>query len=292
MDEHDSDKEAGAAAAVQPIENDRANNDSGIGAIYSELESLASRYRISDAAVVLMNESFGTQIFRLRGRAVSADLALKLDSHPGVYCTPSIVPQTELDAVYSACQKSFASHFDRYNTAHFASVAQERPQDETESPKPPLSHSGSEPEDSVAPTSPPARTWLRNSSPHSATTRALVSRFLIVVDVAVFILTVGSIHGPVRLVLGLVFGLFVPGWCIVGLLKLENAPLEISLTLAVSLSLLMVVAQILITINEWHLGALEIATCIVCLPFLILQSGVRRSVGQHSQPVTRARARN
>ena len=280
MDKHDSDKDAQAAPPAQPVEDDRANNDSGIGAIYSELQSLAARHRISDAAVVLENETFGTQIFRLRGKAVSADLVNQLGSHPGVYCTPDIVPQVELDAVYAACQQSFASRFVRFNAAHVASESHEGTQVDPDEPELSESLSHNKLEEMGAPTSRVASSWLRSaSSPRSKLTRALVSRFLILVDVAVFILTVGSFHGPVRLVLGLIFGLFVPGWCIVGLLKLDNAPLEIGLTVAVSLSLLMVIAQILITINQWHLGALEIAMCIVCLPFLILQSGVRRSVG-------------
>lgn len=280
MDENDPDKDAGVAPSGHSEEHARANNDSGIGAIYSELESLAARYRINDAAVVLVNESFGTQIFRLRGRAVSADLLNELGSLPGVYCTPAIVPQGDLDAVYASCQQSFASRFVRFNTAQVASTSPEGLRSESEDLELPQSDSYNKLEEMPAPTIHVAQTWLRNASTsHSKTTRVLVSRFLILVDVAVFVLTVGSFHGPVRLVLGLVFGLFVPGWCIVGLLKLDNPPLEIGLTVAVSLSLLMVIAQILITINQWHLGALEIAICIVCLPFLILQSGVRRPVG-------------
>jgi uncharacterized membrane protein len=106
--------------------------------------------------------------------------------------------------------------------------------------------------------------------------RAFVSLLLLAVDLTVLDMTVGSVHGPVRLVLGLVLGCFVPGWSIVGLLKIGNGWLEIGLTVAVSLALLMVVAQILITMNAWHLVLLEEVTCEVCLPSLIWQSRGRR----------------
>jgi hypothetical protein len=66
-------------------------------------------------------------------------------------------------------------------------------------------------------------------------------------------------------------------------MKLDNAPLEFGLTLAVSLSLLMVVAQILMTVNLWHLVALEEVTCVVCLPSLLFQARGRRPAGRHSQ---------
>lgn len=106
--------------------------------------------------------------------------------------------------------------------------------------------------------------------------RAFVSLLLLAVDLTVLDMTVGNVHGPVRLVLGLVLGCFVPGWSIVGLLKIGNSWLEIALTVAVSLALLMVVAQVLITMNAWHLVLLQEVTCEVCLPSLIWQSRGRR----------------
>jgi hypothetical protein len=99
-----------------------------------------------------------------------------------------------------------------------------------------------------------------------------LSRLLILIDVATFVVTVGAFHGPVRIGLGLVLGLVIPGWCVVGLIKLDNPPLEFGLSLAVSLSLLMIVAQILETINLWHLAVLEEVICVMSLPFLIYLS--------------------
>jgi uncharacterized membrane protein len=112
-------------------------------------------------------------------------------------------------------------------------------------------------------------------SPSNASTtrpgaaRTYVTQFLILVDVTIFALSVADVHGPVRIVLGLILGAFIPGWCIVQLLKLDNVPLEIGLTITVSLSLLMIIAQVLITINSWHLVGLEEVTCVICLPFLV-----------------------
>jgi hypothetical protein len=102
--------------------------------------------------------------------------------------------------------------------------------------------------------------------------RAIISLILVVVDLVLLGLTVGGAHGPVRFILGLVLGFIIPGWSLVGLLKIGNAWLEIALTAAVSLALLMVVAQILITANNWHLVVLEEVTCAICLPSLIWQA--------------------
>jgi uncharacterized membrane protein len=102
--------------------------------------------------------------------------------------------------------------------------------------------------------------------------RAIISLTLVMVDLVLLGMTVCGVHGPGRLVLGLILGFLIPGWALVGLLKLGNAWLEVSLTLAVSLALLMVVAQILITANTWHLVAFEDVVCVACLPSLVWQS--------------------
>ena len=112
--------------------------------------------------------------------------------------------------------------------------------------------------------------------------RVTISHLLLIVDVAVLVMAVGHLHGAVRLVAGLIFGVVTPGWSIVGLLKLGNAALEFSLTIAVSLALLMVLAQVLMTIHYWNLVVLQEVLCLLCLPSLIWQSSdhvrVRRSV--------------
>ena len=107
--------------------------------------------------------------------------------------------------------------------------------------------------------------------------RANISLVLLIVDLLVLVMTVGGVHGPLRFIFGLLFGVVVPGWSIVGLLHLDNAALETGLAIAVSLSSLMVVAQILMSLHAWHLGALEIVVCLACLPSLARLSRRHRS---------------
>lgn len=113
--------------------------------------------------------------------------------------------------------------------------------------------------------------------------RAWISLILTVIDVVVLGMTIASVDGPVRFILGLVLVLYIPGWSIVGLLHLHNAPLEVALSVAGSLALLMACAQLLMTVHYWHLGVLEIVVCILCLPSLLIQ--VRgREVVRYSSP--------
>ena len=107
---------------------------------------------------------------------------------------------------------------------------------------------------------------------------------LLVVDLVVLNMAVLHIHGPARLVLGLVFSLFVPGWAVVGPIRLGDAALEIALTMAASLALLMLTAQVLMSFQIWHLVAFEEVTCLLCLPSLVWQSmDLQRSTGNPSQ---------
>jgi hypothetical protein len=115
------------------------------------------------------------------------------------------------------------------------------------------------------------------SAPRTLLSRRTLSMVLILVDVAVLALTVAHVHGPVRLVLGLVLGAFIPGWSVVGPFRLGHLALEVSLAVAMSFVLLMLAAQILMTVHEWHLLGLEEATCALCFPSLIWQSRPGRS---------------
>jgi uncharacterized membrane protein len=102
--------------------------------------------------------------------------------------------------------------------------------------------------------------------------RRRFTQFLLAVDVANLIMAFANTHGPVRFFLGLFFGVFVPGWSIIGYLKLKNAALEIGFSIATSLALIMVCAQIMITLHQWHLVAFEEILCVACLLPLLLQS--------------------
>ena len=92
----------------------------GIGFIYSVLDVLVKRYALSDAVVILVHESFGSQMFRAGGATVGVDLAARLGTAPGVYCEPAVVPEAELDAVRTACQLALSLHLARFSAAHDA----------------------------------------------------------------------------------------------------------------------------------------------------------------------------
>ena len=127
----------------------------------------------------------------------------------------------------------------------------------------------------IAASNAPAWSSAPSASSSTAATwqiRAAISLALIVVDLGALSVTIGHVEGPVRVVLGLMLGAVIPGWSIVGLLRIGNPPLEIGLAVTVSFALLMVIAQLLMTVHAWHLGVLEEVTCVVCLPSLIWQS--------------------
>ncbi len=93
-------------------------NELGIGFVYSVMEALARRYELRDVIVNLSHESFGAQMFRLEGQAISAELAARIGTEPGVYCDPDIVPPEELGAVRTACQLALSLHLARFSAAH------------------------------------------------------------------------------------------------------------------------------------------------------------------------------
>ena len=201
--------------------NEMATGESGLRFIYSALELLATRFELSDAAIVIANDSVGLQIYRLGQRDVSVELAVRLGATPGVYCSPEIVPTDDLEVFLSACQRALSS-----------------PQTRIKVPN-----------------------W-----------RAVTSTVLVLIDVATFIMATTSSDGPGRFFCGLVFGLAIPGWSVVGLLKLKNAALEVGLTLATSLSMIMIFAQIMMTVNLWHPIVLQESIGLLCLPSLVWQS--------------------
>jgi diguanylate cyclase (GGDEF)-like protein len=93
-------------------------NELGIGFVYSVMETLAKRYSLRDVIVNLSHESFGEQMFRLGGQAVSAEMAANIGTSPGVYCDPDVVPPEELGAVRTACQLALSLHLARFSAAH------------------------------------------------------------------------------------------------------------------------------------------------------------------------------
>jgi diguanylate cyclase (GGDEF)-like protein len=97
-----------------------ASTDLGIGFVYSVLDVLAERYALTDATIVLHDESLGTQAFRLGRRQVDPGTIEEVGGSPGVYAEPDVVPEVVRDAVRSVCQLSLSLHLARYSAAHDA----------------------------------------------------------------------------------------------------------------------------------------------------------------------------
>jgi diguanylate cyclase (GGDEF)-like protein len=102
----------------QTMLNELSERELGVGFIYAILELFAERHKLTDVAVVLVNDNFGTQMFRLGGEAVTPDMAAHLSASPGVYCEPDTVPSAECDAVRTACQLAMSLHLARFSAAH------------------------------------------------------------------------------------------------------------------------------------------------------------------------------
>lgn len=102
----------------QTMLNELSERELGVGFIYAILELFAERHKLTDVAVVLVNDTFGTQMFRLGGEAVTPDMAAHLSASPGVYCEPDTVPSAECDAVRTACQLAMSLHLARFSAAH------------------------------------------------------------------------------------------------------------------------------------------------------------------------------
>jgi hypothetical protein len=102
--------------------------------------------------------------------------------------------------------------------------------------------------------------------------RVIISAALLCVDSLLFVLTVSHSMGPWRFVLGLIFALTTPGWSLVGLMHLKSGALETGLSIASSLALIMLCAQVMMTMGLWHPVALEEVMGVACAPSLIVQS--------------------
>lgn len=95
-----------------------SSSEVSIGFIYSVLDLLAQRYLLSDAVVVLKDESLGTQTFRLGRKGASGDSPARLASATGVFTEPDVVPEVVQDAVRNVCQLALSLHLARRGTDH------------------------------------------------------------------------------------------------------------------------------------------------------------------------------
>jgi diguanylate cyclase (GGDEF)-like protein len=90
----------------------------GIGFVYSVLGLLAQQYQLTDAVVVLGDESLGTQTFRLNRKIVGNDSMVSVATEPGLYCEPDVVPEAVRDVVHSVSQLALSQHVARHGAAH------------------------------------------------------------------------------------------------------------------------------------------------------------------------------
>ena len=236
---------------------------SGVGFIYEALDLVASRFGLDDIAVVFEDELVGTQIFRLGGGSVSPDRIELVSAAPGVYCDPSLVSTRDKNVLYRACREELATtgHRQRSPIGEPASfdVAHGAPASDVELRARDVDLAGDE---LVASTPRPVVVNIRRA----------ISQLFVVVDVATIALVVLDVHGPIRFLFGLIVGVAIPGWSIVGLVKFENAPLEIALTMTVSFAIVMASAQLLMFVQWWHLAGFEVIVCLICLPSLLWQA--------------------
>jgi hypothetical protein len=101
--------------------------------------------------------------------------------------------------------------------------------------------------------------------------RAIVTATVLAVDILALYTAVTNVQGTMRVILGLAMVLVVPGWSVIGLVRLADPALEVALTVAVSLASYIIAAQILLTFNAWNLSALQKISCVVWIPFLMWQ---------------------
>ncbi len=86
----------------QAMLSELGEGELGINFIYVLLERLAERYALDDAVLVLADDAFGAQTFRLGARVEPAEMVARLGVRPGVYCVPDVVPAPECAAVRGA----------------------------------------------------------------------------------------------------------------------------------------------------------------------------------------------
>ena len=97
---------------------------------------------------------------------------------------------------------------------------------------------------------------------------------LLAIDILAVVLTIFQVHGTLRYVAALIFGFTVPGWSVVGFLKIRDVALLVSLTLATSLAAELVLGEFLLA-RWWHLQLFEMMLGAACGYLLTLQLRAR-----------------
>ncbi len=246
-------------------------SQSGVAFIYSAMAIVVSRHGLNDMVVVVHDGREGNQIFRYAGKPISPDRIFLVHAPPGVYCDPELADDPEVAILFERCRREFESLRSVGDAATGV-----------------ISHRRYRAAPGIA--SPEVTSYEQfdvvleeavELSKHVLTdafiNRLVISRVFVFVVVVNLLFDALNLTGSLRFLFGLLLGVAVPGWSIVGLMNLRNVALEISLSIAASLSVVLVSAQLLITIHCWNLGLYEAVLCCACLLSLLTQSRWRWS---------------
>jgi hypothetical protein len=240
---------------------------SGVAFIYASMSVFVSRFETRDVVVVLDDGREGTQLFRYEGQAISTRQHSLIHSPPGAYSDPPTASQSDLNLLYERCQNELEGlravgdastsvlPFRRFRAPSAVSPV------ESLSESPP--HSSPDVYEIEQ---------KRESGPEGGSARVMISRLFVFVTVMNILFAAFDWTGPVRYLFGLALGVAIPGWAMVGRLKLHDAALEVGLSIASSLAILIISAQALITIHFWHLTVYDIVLSFAVLPSLLNQS--------------------
>lgn len=80
-----------------------------------------------------------------------------------------------------------------------------------------------------------------------------------------------DVRSPVRVLVAVLFVVFVPGWATIGLLKLDNVAANVALSTTFSLMLGILVAQILVWQGWYSAGLTLLVLAAISVPCLLLQ---------------------
>lgn len=241
--------------------DDLAARATGVRFIYDALDAVARVHQLTDAVLVLPTTEGPDQIFRLGRRPVSPQLAARLGSNPGLYCDPPTVSAAVGRDLVERCRLAVTARL-QPAPAHLTTRVTAASVRALEH----LRHDPRGPVDLYGADTPAAANTIRPKA------KRIVSMLLAALDLVALALALGGAGGSLRFVVGLAFGLTVPGWAVVGLFDLPGVALEAALSLVTSFSIVMIAAQILMTAHAWHLVGFEDVLALVCLPSLLFQS--------------------
>jgi hypothetical protein len=249
--------------ALTQLRTDR----SGVAFIYSAMDLFVARYELNDLVVVFQDSDASTQIFRWGARPISPERTLLINAAPGVYCYPNLDDTEDVNLLFVRCTQAFIDR--HYSDESSTGILAPRP-----FPKRPDQESSrvdaelGDLEGSTEAEDP----QVGGSRFGVETWRVFASKVFVCIAVADALLALFNVTGSIRFVLGLVLGLAIPGWSIVGLIHFRDTALEISLSVAASIAIVMVSGQLLITLHFWHLELFEVLLCLICLPSLLHQA--------------------